>query len=144
MKRLISLFAMAMVCSLAGRISPNLAAEKQSLVVVHGRTIVAFFPPVTDAELQKDPNTNEALADFQVYAERVRRPLGRAGIEFHELYAHSFRVRMGKIVTTFRPIRADVGYYFIVPGKEPHVEYGVRTDADLLQVAHDYFGVPPR
>ncbi len=27
-----------------------------------------------------------------------------------------------------------------MPGKKPRIEYGVMTDADLLQVANDYFG----
>jgi hypothetical protein len=140
MKRLILLFGAAAICLLTGRISPVSAAETPPLVVVGSCTIVAFFPPVTDAELQKDADTNEALADFQLYATRVREPLKRAGVDFHELYTHSFRVRVGKAVTTFRPGKVDVGYFFVVPGKEPRIEYGVMTDTDLLQVANEYFG----
>jgi hypothetical protein len=140
-KRLIVLFGLATVCLLTARTSPVSAAEKPPLVVAEGRTIVAFFPPVSDAKLQKDADTNEALADFQLYATRVREPLKNAGVEFHELYTRSFRVRVGKAVTTFRPAKVDVGYYFVVPGKKPRIEYGVMTDADLLQVANEYFGV---
>lgn len=140
MKRLILLFGVAAICLLTDRISPLSAAEKAPLVVVGGRTIVAFFPPVSDAELQKDADTNEALADFQLYATRVREALKKAGVDFHELYTQSFRVRVGESVTTFRPVTVDVGYYFIVPGKEPRIEYGVMTDADLLQLANEYFG----
>jgi len=124
----------------SSRVGIALAAETPPLVVVSGKTIVAFFPPVTDAELQKNPDANKTLGDFQTYASRVREPLKRAGITFHELYVHSFRVRVGKSVTSFRPAKVDVGYYFITPGKEPRIEYGVMTDTDLLQVAADYFG----
>lgn len=134
------LFGVAAVYLLTAQISLVATAETQPLVGVEGRTIVAFFPPVTDAELQKDADTNEALADFQFYAKRVREPLKKAGIDFHEVYAHSFRVRVGKTVTVFRPVKGDVGYYFVVPGKKPRIEYGVMTDADLLQVANEYFG----
>jgi hypothetical protein len=109
---------------------------------VHGPTIVAFFPPVTKTELQKDPDANEALADFQVYANSVREPLKKSGIEFHEIYAHSFQVHRGNTVTTFRPSKAQVGYYFVVPGKKPRIEYGVMTDVGLLEIAHEYFGTP--
>jgi hypothetical protein len=144
MKRLILVFSVAAVCVLTARMSPVSAAEKPPLVVVEGRTVVAFFPLVTDAGLKKDADTNEALNDFQLYATRVREPLKKAGVEFHELYAHSFRVRVGKAVTIFRPVKADIGYYFIVPGKEPRIEYGVMTDADLLQLANDYFGGPAK
>ena len=144
MKRLILLLAIAAVWVLTARISPVAAAEKQPLVAVGGRTIVAFFPPVTDAELQKDPDTNESLADFQLYARQVREPLKKAGIEFHELYTCSFRVRVGGAVTTFRATKEAVGYYFLVPGKKPRIEYGVMTDADLLQVANEYFDRPAK
>jgi hypothetical protein len=136
--------AVGTVWVLTAWLSPVAAAEKQLLLLVSGPTIVAVFPPVTDAELKKDTDTNEALADFQLYTTRVREPLKGAGIEFHELYAHSFRVRDGKTVTTFRPVKGDVRYYFIFPGKKPRIEYGVMTDADLLQVAREYFGSPAK
>ena len=125
---------------LTTRTAPAEATEKHPLFVVTGRTIVAFFSPVTDAQLQKDPDANEALADFQLYASRVREPLKKAGIDFHVVYAHSFQVRVGEAVTAFRSAKTDVGYYLVVPGKKPHVEYGVMTDTDLLHVADEYFG----
>jgi len=40
----------------------------------------------------------------------------------------------------FRPAKGNVGYYLIVPGKNPRIEYGIMTSTDLLQVANDYFG----
>ena len=102
---------------------------------------MAFFEPVPQSKLDKDPDTNESLADFQLYARSVREPLRKAGIEFHELYAHSFRLRIGSKLTTFRPAKVDVGYYLVAPGKKPRIEYGVMTDSDLLQVASAYFGI---
>jgi hypothetical protein len=117
------------------------AAPKQPTIAVRGPTIIAFFPPVTQAELEKDTSgTNEALDDFQFYAAKVREPLSKSAIAFHEVYAHSFRITIGRRSTVFRPEKVEVGYYFVVPGKEPRVEYGVMTDADLLQAARDYFG----
>jgi hypothetical protein len=115
------------------------AAPKEKLVVVNGPTVVAFFPPVTGAELAKDPDTNESLADFQLYATRVREKLNNAGIEFQVIYASSFAVRCGAKTTTFRPKKTTVGYYFIEPGKSPRVEYGVMTDVDILRVAAEHF-----
>jgi hypothetical protein len=44
-------------------------------------------------------------------------------------------------LTTFRPGKVGVGYYLVAPGKDPRVEYGVMTDADLLQLAKEYFGI---
>jgi hypothetical protein len=115
------------------------AAPKEKLVVVNGPTVIAFFPPVTDAELSKDPDTNESLADFQLYTTRVQEKLNNAGIEFEEINASSFAVRCGAKTTTFHPKKTTVGYYFIAPGKSPRVEYGVMTDVDILRVAAEYF-----
>ena len=121
--------------------SLGVAAVASSTFVVRRPMIVAFFPPVTVAELKTDPDTNEALADFQVYAKQVREPLRKAGIDFHEVYASSFRIRVGATVRTFRSGDVDVGYYFIAPGKKPRIEYGVISAADLLEIAGAYFGI---
>ena len=119
---------------------PIWSEQKEPTLEVHQPTIVAFFPPVTDAELSKDDGTNETLADFQYYAGKVREPFKQAGIAFHEVYARSFHIRNGRANTTFRPVKTDVGYYLVSPGKKPRIEYGVMTDADLFQVANEYFG----
>ena len=122
------------------------ATPKKTILVVNHSTVVAFFAPGTSAEPDADADANEALADFQLYATQVRKPLNDAGIDFEEIYSKSFQVQQGTRITTFHPGKADVGYYFVAPGKEPRIEYGVRTDADLLQIAKEYFGqtsVPP-
>jgi hypothetical protein len=137
MKRPSSAIACAALCALV--VLPN-AEEKQPVVVVRGPTVVAFFGPVPQSKLDKDPDANESLADFQLYATNVRGPLRKAGIEFHELYAHSFRLRIGSKLTTFKPVKIDVGYYLVARGKKPRIEYGVMTDSDLLRVANEYFG----
>ena len=104
-------------------------------------TIIAFFPPVSDKELDADPDTSDALDDFQYYADEVRGPLKKAGVDFEESYTHSFTVHADNKTIVFRVGKDDVGYYFIAPGKKPHVEYGVMTDEDILSEAHKYFGV---
>lgn len=111
----------------------------RQLVVVSGKTIIAFFPPISDSELDKDPDLNETQSDFQFYAGTARNPLRKEKIDLQVLYARSFRIRTGRYVRTFRPEKTDVGYYFIAPGKKPRVEYGVMTDADLIQATHEYF-----
>jgi hypothetical protein len=116
-----------------------LGAPKQTELVVSGPTVIAFFPPVTQAELNKDSDTNETLADFQFCAKNVREPLHNAGIDFQEVYALSFRVQIGAKITTFRPGKVNVGYYFIAPNRKPRVEYGVMTDVDLQKIANEYF-----
>jgi hypothetical protein len=138
MKRLASrVFLLLLICACVAD-----AAPKQPTIAVRGPTIIAFFPPVTQAELEKDTSgTNEALDDFQFYAAKVREPLSKSAIAFHQVYARSFRVTVGKRSTVFRPVKVEVGYYLVAPGKEPRIEYGVMTDADLLQAAREYFGI---
>jgi hypothetical protein len=142
MQRLISIIASAIAGALLTL--PLIVAAKETVVVIHHPTIVAFFP-VTQANLKNDPDTNEALADFIVYAGKMRKPLRDAGVDFQEIYAPSFRVQQGTRITTFRPGKVKVGYYLIAPGKRPRVEYGVVTDTDLLQIAKEYFALtaPP-
>jgi hypothetical protein len=123
-------------------VSSLVAANKNTLVEISHPTVVAFFSPVTSAELNADPDTNEALADFQLYATKVRKPLSDAGIDLKEVYAEFFQVQRGTRIEKFRPSKAHVGYYFVAPGKEPRIEYGVLTDADLLQIANEYFDLP--
>ena len=117
-------------------------AQQQPRFVVDAPTIIAFFPPTSKAEVEKNPDTNEALADFQYYASQARKALKKAGVGFIETYATAFTIRQGAAITTFRPGKVKVGYYLTAPGKKPRIEYGVMTDSDLLKVASEYFGIP--
>jgi hypothetical protein len=107
-------------------------------------TIIAFFRHVTDPQMDKDPDMNEALGDFQLYAAQAGPKLRAAGIDFETASATRFKLEIGKHVRDFRAPKADVGYYFIAPGKEPHVEHGVMTDMDLIEAARKYFGIDSR
>jgi len=138
MKLLSTAIACAALCCLTVAAG---SAEKQPVIAVRGPTVVEFFEPVPQTQLDKDPDASEALADFQLSARNVREPFRKAGIEFHEVYAYSFQLREGKRMTTFRPAKVKVGYYLVAPGMKPRIEYGVMTDPDLLQLAHEYFGI---
>jgi hypothetical protein len=118
------------------------AAKGRPTFAITQPTIIAFFPPISSAELSADNDTNETLADFQWYAKSARQSLAKRGIEFKEVYANSFRIRVGSTVTIFRPTKSGVGYYLIAPGKRARIEYEVMTDTELLQVADDYFSPP--
>jgi hypothetical protein len=120
------------------------ASQKQTVIVVDRPTVVAFFPPVTDAEMDKDPDTNEALSDFQLYARQARKRLEAAGIQFQEIYVTSFAIQVHGKTKVFRPEKIQVGYYFVAPDKPPRIQYGVMTDADILRVATEYFHLPSK
>ena len=116
------------------------AADLQPTIAVHGPTVVAFFAPVSDKELKAHPDINESLSDFQFYAGGARKAFQNSNIEFHVIYAKSFKIRVGTRTTTFRVGKSGVGYYFVTPGKKPRVEYGVMTDSDMVEIAKQYFG----
>jgi hypothetical protein len=115
-------------------------ALKAPTIIVRKATMVAFFPPVP-ASGEYDSDTNDDLSDFQYYLSGVREPLRKAGIDLHEVYSNAFFIRVGKSTTQFRPKQSDVGYYFIAPDKKPRIEYGIMTDEELLEAAHEYFGI---
>jgi hypothetical protein len=116
------------------------AADPQPTIIVRGPTIVAFFGPVTEAELKANPDINEALADFQFYVGGARKALLNTRIDFHEVYAKSFKIRTGGRTTTFRPEKSLVGYYFVAPGKKARVEYDVLQATSILEIVEQYFG----
>lgn len=107
---------------------------------VKGPTVIAFFRHVTDAEMEKDPDTNEALSDFQLYASQAAPKLKKAGITFEAASATAFRIKDGAHLRTFKA-KIEVGYYFVAPGKEPRVEYGVRDDHQIEEIAAEYFHI---
>ena len=127
------------VIALLPAAAPAAMAAPDKLIVVTKPTVVAFFASVSEADLERDPDTNEALADFQHYASRVEPALQAMGVAFHVVYARSFQVRDGTRLKTFRPPGTGVGYYLVAPGKGPRVEERVMTDEDLVAVAREHF-----
>jgi hypothetical protein len=111
------------------------------IYAVEGPTIMAFFRHVSDAEMNNGPDVNEALGDFQLYVSQAGPRLRALGVDLEVASATRFKLRMGNHVRDFRARKGDVGYYFIAPGKEPRIEYGVMTDSDLVGAASRYFGL---
>lgn len=119
--------------------SPSLRASVETpLFDIHQPTVLAFFRPTSHAN-ESGTGANDALSDFQVYLRQASAPLGKAGIEVHDVYAHSFKVRDGMTTTTFQTKKSGIGYYLVSPGKKPRVEYGLMSDSDLIRVASEYF-----
>ena len=116
------------------------AAEKTPVIDVSGPTLIAFFAPVTQEEVDKNDETSEALSDFQWHLREVKQKLQKAGITVHELYTRKFEVETGNKKKVFKPGKIDVGYYFVKPGKSPKVEYGVMSNIDIIEAAGEYFG----
>ena len=128
---------------LAGLASAQETAKPIPVFAIHGPTIVAFYPHYSkeeQEEIEKGEGDAAVMEDFSFYAAEVNKRLKDAGIDFLTEETRSFKVRVGTRVYFFPGGKVNIGYYFIAPGKKPHVEYGVMTDTGLLEVARKYFG----
>jgi hypothetical protein len=141
MKRALAILMLVVAWTVAA--SAQNTAEKPPLIAVHKPTIIAFFP-TTQAEIDSNQNSSEALSDFNYYVFNVQETLKKAGIDIQIVNEHSFRIQTGTKVRNFPNPKARAGYYFIQPGRQPHVEYGVMTDSDLLDSARKYFSIQIR
>ena len=121
-------------------IAPVLSAGEKPIRIT-GPTVIAFFPAVTQDAVDKDSDLNDALDDFQWYVREAREPFAKAGVRLHEVYAQRIVVRIGRTTKTLIPGEPKVGYYFIAPGREPLVSYGVDRDEGLFDTAREYFGI---
>ena len=109
------------------------------VIEIQRATVIAFYPPASGGS-EENATANEALSDFQYYAERMKRSLVKSAIDFQELYVRCLRIDVDKKTTVFRP-KLAIGYFLIAPGKKPDIQYGVMTDDDLMVVARRYFGL---
>jgi hypothetical protein len=104
---------------------------------VRGPTVIAFFAPNAKGDYADE---SEALDDFQWYAMQVNSRMKAAGIDFHVVYARSFRAATSGHTQVFTTKDNSCGYYLVMPGEKPRIEYGVMTDDDLMEFARETFG----
>jgi|CXWL01.1.fsa_nt_gi hypothetical protein len=102
-------------------------------IVVSGPTVIAFFMPGRSKAL-----SSAARADFERYAARAAPALKEAGIDFHEIYPkRSIRIQTQGHTRILKP-PFGAGYYFLTADGESKIEYGIKTDTELLQHARQY------
>jgi hypothetical protein len=107
--------------------------------VITGPTLISFFLNYTDEETKADGN--EALNDFLFYLSAAKDELKKAGVRVNTVFkVDRFQVKLGSKWQTVKPARGhDVGYYFIAPGRKPHIEDGVEDTESILIAAGEYF-----
>ena len=115
-------------------------AKQQTKFVITKPTLISFFLDYTDKQI--DADGNEALADFVFYLPYAENKLRAAGVQVCSVFkVKSFQVKLGSRWQTVRP-RVPVGYYFIAPGREPEIEFGVEDTGSILDFAGRYFKLP--
>jgi len=129
------------VTTLPSTIPESVPPSTQSDPAFHiaGPTILAFFDPGSQSPQKECPDSNEAVTTFHFYGHLALQPLARIGVDYKEVRASGFVVKVGDATTSFRPTQT-IGYYFVAPGRQAHVTYGVMSNDDLLQAAQKYFG----
>ncbi len=132
--------ALSLALLLATCLSPAQTPGKPPLIAIHKPTIIAFSP-ITQAQADSGQDSSEALGDFNFYVLDIEKRLQVAGIDIQVVNDPSFGVQSGAKVSDFPNPKARAGYYFIAPGKKTHIEYGVMTGEDILDVAQKYFGI---
>jgi hypothetical protein len=136
-----SLLLVLMACtnsssSLNSKQQPSVKTGACDVYKISTPTVVAFFEY---EGCQTDPNCEDSLEDFQVFFGRIRKRINQSVVSIHECYRKSFEIESrGK--RTRVTAEKGVGYYLVAPEKTPHIELGVITDDDLVDLMDKYFG----
>ncbi len=114
--------------------------QQQTKFIITKPTLISFFLDFTDKQVEEEGN--EALADFVFYLPYAEDKLRAVGVQVYSVFkVKSFQVKVGHRWRTVRP-RVSVGYYFIAPGREPEIEFGVEDTGSILDLARKYFKLP--
>ncbi|HXE08525.1 MAG TPA: hypothetical protein VN612_11545 [Acidobacteriaceae bacterium] len=131
------LMVFASLCFAAPPAKARVAAPAP-MFVVRQPTIIAFFS-LKPGDLQ-DPDIRDSYRDFQRYVASAKQQLERHGVKVEQAISTSFSVKLGTHTMRFTPVRRQCGYYFLAPGRQPQVAYGVISDDDIVRGAQRYFG----
>lgn len=145
-RRRVSATGVLVISLFACRASPSPGAPAQTqertavascdLFEISGPTVIAYFDY---ANLQSDPNFSDTFGDFQFSVQGMRERLDQAVVRVHECH-RSFELQVRGKRQRFDIEPKGAGYYLISPDKAAHVERGVITDDDLIEVMKQYFG----
>jgi hypothetical protein len=99
---------------------------------------------VTQAQVDSNEATNEALSDYQYYLSRALPVLEKHGVDVH--LSNDAVLRWRDSLGTHSLSVGDSGgivYVFVLPnGRTRALREGVEVDAALLGAARDHFGIP--
>jgi hypothetical protein len=115
----------------------RVATRGDTTIEILGPTLVAFFR-TTSSAAASNPTVAEAVGAFQDHLDAARGAIAGAGARVFEVYADSMVFVAIDGRESFKPDE-HVGYYLRSPGRSPLVCYGVRTDAELIELARAYF-----
>lgn len=127
----------------------GIAADPPGTIEVSGPTVVGFFPPVSQAELEAEPAISEALAHLRFALDDVSDCLASIQPQVHlQLTAElvlSIEGSTRRIPLPVEPERS-FGAFLIRPRAEPRSVYSSGGASSLVRLvpaaAAEYFDVP--
>jgi hypothetical protein len=108
--------------------------------VVRAPTVVAFYPGNASTAIDSTTDMATALDDFFYYFGPAQGSLEALGFQVTGIGSQTLRLVDGgkTIIFTVPKDSAELGYYFIAPGRPAVVYYGVQTGTDLVDAAKQY------
>ena len=129
---------------------PCIAADSTVATSVSGPTVVGFFPPVSQKEIEDDTSgAREGIAHVRFSLEDVVSCLAPRAITTRLEFTHSLTIKDGRTrrrLTFPHDWAHSVGVVLVAPGKAPVVVYATGGPSSLLelapQAAWKYFNEP--
>jgi hypothetical protein len=119
-----------------------------AVVVVKGPTVIGFFPPVNEADLDETPELGKALSEFTSALEAASDCLGPHGIAVRAAFADVLVAERDGRQTRLPLGEATprIGFYLVDPDEEPQRVDASAASGSLPQMLGDaavaYFHVP--
>jgi hypothetical protein len=129
----------------AGQRADSAPRTDSATVLVQGPTLVAFYPQVTQAQVDSSEELATVFDDFSYHLSTATDGLRALGIAATERPVGQIQLREAGRWRAFIPAKdsAAVGYLFVSPGRADRVYYGVMSHSDLIELAHEYLESSP-
>ena len=125
--------------------APPQAERDSTWIDVVGPTLIAFYPASATTLIDSSSDDATALDDFGYHLASAHDSLRALGFRVVSVGSRTLHVVHGATATTFRVPRdsADLGFYFVAPGRDPVVYYGAQAEDALIDAAHAYLARTP-
>jgi hypothetical protein len=110
------------------------------MVAIDGPTLIAFYPAVTQAQVDSSEELATVFDDFSYHLSSASDSLRALGITIKSRPIGEIRFVEAGQRRQFLPARdsAEFGYLLVAPGRAQRVFYSVMSNSDLVQAAHEY------
>ena len=110
------------------------------LVAIEGPTLIAFYPAVSQAQVDSSEELATVFDDFSYHLSSASDSLRALGITIESRPIGEIRFAEAGHRRQFLPARdsGEFGYLLVAPGRAQRVFYSVMSNSDLVEAAHEY------